>query len=265
MSDDNYRWGVRIATWNVNSLKARLPRVQAWLNDVQPDVVLMQETKMTDKAFPALTFSEMGYESAHFGQGQWNGVAVLSKVGLSNPRSNFVVGEPDTEARIITADCAGVTVVSVYVPNGRALDHEHYQYKLRWLDKLAAHVESIAKPTGALVVAGDYNIAPADIDVWDPKALEGSTHVSQAERDKLQALYDWGLRDVVREQHPEPGIYSWWDYRNGSFHRGWGMRIDLALVTASVAKKTTWSAIDRNARKGEQPSDHAPVLIEVAT
>ena len=214
-----------IATWNVNSLKARLPRVQAWIDDVKPDVLLMQETKMTDKAFPALTFSEMGFESAHFGQGQWNGVAVLSKVGL---------------------------------------DHEHYQYKLRWLDQLAAHVAAIAKPTDALVVAGDYNIAPDDIDVWDIAALEGSTHVSAPERERLQTLAKWGLRDVVREQHPEPGIYSWWDYRNGSFHRGWGMRIDLALVTASVAKKTTWSAIDRNARKGEQPSDHAPVLIEVA-
>jgi exodeoxyribonuclease-3 len=255
---------VLIATWNVNSLKARLPRVQAWISDVQPDVLLMQETKMTDKAFPALTFSEMGYESAHFGQGQWNGVAIVSKVGLADPRANFAVGEPDAEARIITADCGGVTVVSVYVPNGRALDHEHYQYKLRWLDQLAAHVAAIAAPTDAVVVAGDFNIAPADIDVWDAKALAGSTHVSDAERNRLAALCKWGLRDVVREQHPESGIYSWWDYRNGSFHRGWGMRIDLALVTASVANSTTWSAIDRNARKGEQPSDHVPVLIEVA-
>ena len=261
---DNYRWGVLIATWNVNSLKARLPRVQEWMHDVQPDVLLLQETKMTDKAFPALTFSEMGYESAHFGQGQWNGVGILSKAGLTNVRNNFVVGEPDHEARIITADCSGVTVVSVYVPNGRALDHEHYQYKLSWMDRLAAHVAAIAKPTDNLVVAGDYNIAPADADVWDTKALEGSTHVSAPERARLQALADWGLRDVVREQHPEPGIYSWWDYRNGSFHRGWGMRIDLALVTKSVADNTTWSAIDRNARKGEQPSDHAPVLIEVS-
>ena len=262
---DNFRWGVLIATWNVNSLKARLPRVQDWMHDVQPDVLLLQETKMTDKVFPALTFSEMGYESAHFGQGQWNGVAILSKAGLTNVRNNFVVGEPDHEARIITADCSGVTVVSVYVPNGRALDHEHYQYKLSWMDRLAAHVAAIAKPTDNLVVAGDYNIAPADADVWDTKALEGSTHVSAPERARLQALADWGLRDVVREQHPEPGIYSWWDYRNGSFHRGWGMRIDLALVTKSVADNTTWSAIDRNARKGEQPSDHAPVLIEVST
>lgn len=254
-----------IATWNVNSLKARLARVQAWLADVQPDVVLLQETKMTDKAFPGLTFGEMGYETAHFGQGQWNGVAILSKVGLSDVVTNFAVGEPDKEARIITATCAGVKVVSVYVPNGRALDHEHYQYKLRWLDQLAAHVAAIAAPSDDVVVAGDYNIAPADIDVWDPKSLAGSTHVSEPERDRLRALSDWGLRDVVREMHPEPGIYSWWDYRNGSFHRGWGMRIDLALVTASVAKKTTWSVIDRNARKGEQPSDHAPVIIEVST
>jgi len=152
----------------------------------------------------------------------------------------------------------------VYVPNGRALDHEHFQYKLRWLDQLAAHVDTIAKPSDPLVVAGDYNIAPADIDVWDMKALAGSTHVSDPERERIRTLFEWGLHDVVREQHPESGIYSWWDYRNGSFHRGWGMRIDLALVTATVAKHTTWSAIDRNARKGEQPSDHAPVLIEVA-
>lgn len=254
-----------IATWNVNSLKARLPRVQAWIEDVQPDVLLMQETKMTDKVFPALTFSEMGYESAHFGQGQWNGVAILSRVGLDDVRNNFVVGEPDHEARIITGNCSGITVVSVYVPNGRALDHEHYQYKLGWMDRLAAHVAAIATPQDNVVVAGDYNIAPTDADVWDPKQLEGSTHVSDAERQRLKTLADWGLRDVVREQHPEPGIYSWWDYRNGSFHRGWGMRIDLALVTSPVAQATTWSAIDRNARKGEQPSDHAPVLIEVST
>jgi exodeoxyribonuclease-3 len=186
-------------------------------------------------------------------------------VGLDAVQANFAVGEPDGEARIITADCSGVKVVSVYVPNGRALDHEHYQYKLRWLDQLGKHVAKIATPTDNLVVAGDFNIAPADIDVWDKKALEGSTHVSPPEREKLHALSDWGLRDVLREQHPEPGIYSWWDYRNGSFHRGWGMRIDLMLATSRVADATTWTAIDRNARKGEQPSDHAPVLMEVST
>ncbi len=250
-----------LATWNVNSLKARLERVKSWLEEVQPDVLCIQETKMKDAAFPALDFEAMGYESAHFGQGQWNGVAILSKVGIGKVHANFAAGEPDPDARIITAECGGCLVSSVYVPNGRALDHEHYQYKLRWMKQLKEHVQSLAKPQDDVVVAGDFNIAPLDIDVWDPAALVGSTHVSKPERDVLDSLLEWGLHDVFREQHPEPNLYSWWDYRNGSFHRGWGMRIDLVLASASVAEKCSWSGIDRNARKGEQPSDHAPVLI----
>lgn len=250
-----------LATWNVNSLKARLERVTAWLSEVQPDVLCIQETKMKDAAFPALDFAAMGYESVHFGQGQWNGVAILSKVGIANVTNNFKVGDPDPDARIITAECGGCLVSSVYVPNGRALDHEHYQYKLRWMKQLREHIAALAKPGDDVVVAGDFNIAPADDDVWDPQALVGSTHVSEPERAVLEDLLKWGLHDVFREQHPEPNLYSWWDYRNGSFHRGWGMRIDLVLASASVAKKSTWSGIDRNARKGEQPSDHAPVLI----
>lgn len=250
-----------LATWNVNSLKARLERVTAWLGEVQPDVLCIQETKMKDAAFPALDFVAMGYESVHFGQGQWNGVAILSKVGIANVTNNFKVGDPDPDARIITAECGGCLVSSVYVPNGRALDHEHYQYKLRWMKQLREHIAALAKPGDDVVVAGDFNIAPADDDVWDPQALAGSTHVSEPERAVLEDLLKWGLHDVFREQHPEPNLYSWWDYRNGSFHRGWGMRIDLVLASASVAKKSTWSGIDRNARKGDQPSDHAPVLI----
>lgn len=250
-----------LATWNVNSLKARLERVTAWLGEVQPDVLCIQETKMKDAAFPALDFVAMGYESVHFGQGQWNGVAILSKVGIANVTNNFKVGDPDPDARIITAECGGCLVSSVYVPNGRALDHEHYQYKLRWMKQLREHIAALAKPGDDVVVAGDFNIAPADDDVWDPQALVGSTHVSEPERAVLEDLLKWGLHDVFREQHPEPNLYSWWDYRNGSFHRGWGMRIDLVLASASVAKKSTWSGIDRNARKGDQPSDHAPVLI----
>jgi exodeoxyribonuclease-3 len=252
-----------VVTWNVNSLKARLPRVTEWLQEVQPDVVCMQETKMTDAAFPALTFQEMGYDSAHFGQGQWNGVAILSKVGLSKVTANFAVGEPDPEARIITATCNGVVITSVYVPNGRALDHEHYQYKLRWMKQLKDHAAAMTKPAGKMIIAGDFNIAPDDRDVYDPAALEGQTHVSQAERDVLNDLCDWGLRDVFRDHYDEGKLYSWWDYRGGSFHKGHGMRIDLMLATASVAKKTTWCGIDRNARKGEQPSDHAPVMMEI--
>lgn len=250
-----------IVTWNVNSLKARLPRVTEWLTEVQPDVLCMQETKMTDAAFPALTFREMGYDSAHFGQGQWNGVAILSKVGLDKPRANFATGEPDGEARIITAECGGVTVVSVYVPNGRALDHDHYKYKLRWMAQLRDHADVVSSPDGNLVIAGDYNIAPDGRDVWDEAKLQGQTHVSQAERDSLAALETWGLRDVFRDHYADAKLYSWWDYRGGDFHQGRGMRIDLMYATKAVADRTTWCGIDRNARKGEQPSDHAPVLM----
>ena len=250
-----------VATWNVNSLKARLPRVQAWLEEAQPDVLCMQETKMKQEVFPTEVFTEMGYESAHFGQGQWNGVAILSKVGLTDVVQNFAVGEPDTDARIISATCGGAKVVCVYVPNGRELDHEHYQYKLRWMKQLRQHVDTIATPSDDVIVTGDFNIAPLDIDVWDPAALEGSTHVSEPERNVLAELRTWGLVDIFREQHPEPKLYSWWDYRDGSFHKGHGMCIDYLLVSKSVAQRTTETTIDRNARKGEKPSDHAPVLL----
>ena len=252
-----------IATWNVNSLKARLPRVQQWILENKPDVLCIQETKMKDAVFPSLVFHEMGYESAHFGQGQWNGVAILSKVGLDNVINNFAVGEPDGEARIISADCGGITVVCVYVPNGRELEHDHYQYKLRWMKQLKQHVIKIAKPTGDVIVTGDFNIAPNDIDVWDPAALVGSTHVSAPEREVLNDLCAWGLTDIYRDQHPEPKLFSWWDYRDGGFHKNHGMRIDLLLVSESVAKRTKMTVVDRNARKGEKPSDHAPVVMEL--
>ena len=252
-----------IATWNVNSLKARLPRVQQWILENKPDVICIQETKMKDAVFPSLVFHEMGYESAHFGQGQWNGVAILSKVGLDNVINNFAVGEPDGEARIISAECGGITVVCVYVPNGRELEHDHYQYKLRWMKQLKQHVIKIAKPTGDVIVTGDFNIAPNDIDVWDPAALVGSTHVSAPEREVLNDLCAWGLTDIYRDQHPEPKLFSWWDYRDGGFHKNHGMRIDLLLVSESVAKRTKMTVVDRNARKGEKPSDHAPVVMEL--
>ena len=252
-----------IATWNVNSLKARLPRVQQWILENKPDVLCIQETKMKDAVFPSLVFHEMGYESAHFGQGQWNGVAILSKVGLDNVINNFAVGEPDGEARIISAECGGITVVCVYVPNGRELEHDHYQYKLRWMKQLKQHVAKISKPTGDVIVTGDFNIAPDDIDVWDPEALVGSTHVSAPEREVLNDLCSWGLTDIYRDQHPEPKLFSWWDYRDGGFHKNHGMRIDLLLVSESVAKRTKMTVVDRNARKGEKPSDHAPVVMEL--
>ena len=251
-----------IATWNVNSLKARLERVTQWVNENQPDVLCMQETKMKDEVFPALTFAEMGYESAHFGQGQWNGVAIISKVGLTDVVTNFAKSiEPDHEARIISALCNGVKVVSVYVPNGRSLEDDHYKYKLEWMKKLKQHADAIAKPGERLVIGGDFNIAPTDDDVWDVTKFKGATHVSAPEREVFADLCAWGLTDAFRTLHPEPKVFSWWDYRNGSFHKGEGMRIDFLLATKSLMSEVETSGIDRNARKGEKPSDHVPVTI----
>ena len=254
---------MRIATWNVNSLTARLPRVEAWLEEAQPDVLCLQETKQTDAAFPHAAFDALGYESVHHGQGRWNGVAVVSRVGLERVARGFGDGHDDAGARLIAADCDGVRVHSVYVPNGRSLDSEHYVVKLAWLDGLRHLLASTCDPSQPVVVCGDFNVAPDDRDVWDPAAFEGMTHVSPAEREALQALCDWGLVDVFLRLHPEPGAYSWWDYRGGSFHLGRGMRIDLVLATEPVAAGTTGAEIDRDARKGTKPSDHAPVYIDV--
>ncbi len=256
---------MRLATWNVNSLKARLARVEEWLNDVQPDVLCMQETKLADDAFPALTFQALGYESAHHGQGQWNGVAILSRVGLGDVVANFADGRPaDAEARLITATCDGVRISSVYVPNGRALDHDHYRYKLEWMARLREHVDQGSSAGDQVVVAGDFNIAPEDRDVYDPRKFVDQTHTSPAERQSLAALTDWGFSDLFRNDHPEAKLYSWWDYRAGDFHMGRGLRIDLVLGTQSVAARQRFSVIDRNARKGQLPSDHAPVIVDLA-
>ena len=191
-----------IATWNVNSLKARLERVTQWVKENQPDVLCMQETKMKDEVFPALTFTELGYESAHFGQGQWNGVAIISKVGLKDVVTNFAKPiEQDHEARIISATCGGVKVVSVYVPNGRSLEDDHYKYKLEWMKKLKKHAAALGKPTDQIVIGGDFNIAPTDDDVWDVTKFAGATHVSAPEREVFADLCAWGLTDVFRELH----------------------------------------------------------------
>lgn len=255
--------GVLIATWNVNSLNARMPRVQEWIAEVQPDVLCLQETKMSDAQFPAMDFQHLGYDSVHHGQGRWNGVAILSRVGLEDPVYGFEDGEePDPDARIVWARCNGVRVCSVYVPNGRALDDDHYQYKLAWLARLRAVLDERHSPEEQLVILGDWNVTPADEDVWSPAAFEGSTHVSAPERDAIAALREWGLVDTLRERYPEPGIYSYWDYRNGDFHKRRGMRIDYLLSTPALARHCRVDLIDRNARKGTKPSDHAPVLAD---
>jgi exodeoxyribonuclease-3 len=252
---------MRLATWNINSLKVRLTRLEEWLTEVQPDIVCLQETKVADAAFPALTFSALGYDAAHHGQGQWNGVSILSRVGIADVQAGFAVGiEPDVDARLISATCGDLRVHSVYVPNGRAVGHEHYLYKLSWLERLRAHVAATAQPSDAVVIAGDFNVAADDRDVYDPAKFEGETHVTPPEREALAALQAWGFDDVFRRHYDTGGMFSWWDYRAGDFHQGRGMRIDLVLGTPRV--RSSWCVIDRNARKGQLPSDHAPVVVD---
>jgi exodeoxyribonuclease III len=257
---------LRIATWNVNSLKARLPRVEEWIGYARPDVLCLQETKLTDQTFPAMDFERLGYEWAHHGEGRWNGVAILSRIGLSDVRLGFDDGLDDerTEARTITAKCGDVQVTSVYVPNGRSLDNEMYQWKLHWLERLHDFLARNNEPTDALVVTGDFNIAPTDRDVYAPAKFVGQTHVSDDERKRLQAIMDWGLRDAFREQYGDTShLFTWWDYRQGNFHKGLGMRIDLMLMTAPLADRVQFALMDRNARKGKLPSDHAPLFVDV--
>jgi len=255
---------VRIATWNVNSLKARLPRVEEWLAYAQPDVLCMQETKLADDAFPAMAFKAAGYDVAAHGEGRWNGVAIASRVGLEDFVAGFTTASEDetVEARLCSATCNGVRVVSLYVPNGRAVGSEHYEYKLRWLAEVGAWIADRHTPDDLLVVCGDYNIAPDDRDVWDAKAVHGATHVSPAERDALARWRDWGLVDTFRRFYDQERLFSWWDYRAGDFHQGRGMRIDHMYATPPLAARATFALIDRFARKGKLPSDHAPLLID---
>lgn len=257
---------MRIATWNVNSLKARLPRVEEWLGYAQPDVLCLQETKLSDDAFPQLSFASLGYESVHHGQGRWNGVAILSRVGIDDVSSGF--GDVDDpyvgDARLLAATCGGVRVVSVYVPNGREVGSEFYERKLTWLGCLREWLAVTADPSQDLAVLGDFNVAPEDRDVWDPKAFVGATHVTEAERARLAELREWGLADAFRAIYDDERLFTYWDYRAGDFHQGRGMRIDLVYMTQPLVARATFALVDRNARKGKAPSDHAPVLVDVA-
>jgi exodeoxyribonuclease III len=256
---------VRIATWNVNSVRQRVPRLLPWLDERRPDVVCLQETKLTDAAFAELLGPDLearGYAVAHHGQGQWNGVAILSRAGLEEVVTGLE-GAPDwdvPEARAVAATCGGIRVHSLYVPNGRSPDSDHFRYKLAWL---AALREVVAAGPADAVVCGDMNIAPADADVFDPAAYAGHTHVTPPEREALAALQALGLHDVVRERWPSERIFTYWDYRAGMFHKDLGMRIDLALASGPVAARVAAAWIDRQARKGSGPSDHAPVMVDL--
>lgn len=262
---------VRLATWNVNSLKARMPALCPWLEEVEPDVVCLQETKCADDAFPFAELAALGYESAHHGDGRWNGVAVLSRVGLEQVERGFDddPGDLSAECRLIAATCDGVRVHSVYVPNGRSVDSDHYRYKLAFLRQLRLQMERALAGHDEVVVAGDFNVAPADIDLFDPAFFEGSTHVTEEERALVDELVSLGLVDTLRAAYPQvTGVYSWWDYRGGDFHKGRGMRIDLVLASRPLADRVEFATVDRNARRGQgsktqpQPSDHAPVVVQ---
>ena len=256
---------MRVATWNVNSVKQRVPRLLPWLDQRRPDVVCLQETKLSDDAFTDLLGRDLdarGYTVALYGEPRWNGVAILSRVGLADAVTGLAGGPgfPEPEARAVAATCGGVRVHSVYVPNGREPDSDHYRYKLAWLAALEQVVR--AGPQDA-VVCGDMNIAPADEDVFDPAAYVGQTHVTAPERAALASLQQAGLHDVVRDHWPGKRFFSYWDYRAGMFHQDLGMRIDLVLATDSVAGRVRAAWVDREARKGTGPSDHAPVIVDL--
>lgn len=273
---------MRIATWNVNSLKARLEKVEWWLDRAAPDVLLLQETKLADDAAPVMPFQMAGYTLVHHGEGRWNGVAIASRVGAEAVVTNFGDGpvrssaagadaaaddedfDPFDEARMVSAVCGGVRVVSLYAPNGRALDTPFYAGKLAWFARLRRWLDETQDPASPIVLGGDLNVAPAPADVWDEAAAHGATHVSAPERDAFRALLDWGLADVYRDRHDEPGRFTWWDYRAGNFQRNEGMRIDHLLASAPVAARVIGVEIDREARKGKPvPSDHAPLVMDL--
>jgi exodeoxyribonuclease-3 len=275
---------MRIATWNVNSLKARQDAVDKWLERADPDVLLMQETKLPDQDAPVMAFAMAGYDLVHHGEGRWNGVAVAVRKGLSSGGvvTNFglggvrdssagataAVGEEDfdplDEARMVSVWAGGIRIVSIYAPNGRVVGSPFFAGKLAWYRRLRQWLRETCSPDDDLIIGGDFNIAPTDADVWDAAAAHGGTHVSPAERAEFKKLLDWGLVDSYRLRHDEPGRFSWWDYRAGMFHKNFGMRIDHLLVTESIAERVVDAEIDREARKGPPvPSDHAPLSIDL--
>ena len=273
---------MRLATWNVNSVKARLPRLLEWLDEAKPDIVCLQEIKTTTALFPEAEVNELGYEVAAHGEGRWNGVALLSSVGLENVSLGFpgepsyageaaeltLIDEPGLrkpEARAVGANCGGIRVWSIYAPNGRTPESAHYAYKLEWFAAfrtvLEAELAQRAQPQ--LAVCGDFNVAPTDDDVWDPAQFIGSTHVTAPERQALADLRALGLTDVVPKPMKGPHPYTYWDYRAGMFAKNNGMRIDLVYASQATASRVSGAYVDREARKGKGPSDHAPVVVDL--
>jgi exodeoxyribonuclease-3 len=273
---------MRIATWNVNSLAARMPAVEQWLAKASPDVLMMQETKLADDQVPELSFRMAGYELLHHGEGRWNGVAIASRSGFTDIVTNFGDGpvrdsrpgspggadeedfNPFDEARMLSAVCDGVRYICLYAPNGRVVGSPFYEGKLRWFERVHRWLLETRSPDEPLVLGGDLNATPTDLDVWDPAAAHGGTHVSDPERAALARLRDWGLTDGFRLVEPRGGRFTWWDYRAGMFPKNYGMRIDLLYLSRPLAERTVYAEIDREARKGKlTPSDHAPVVVDL--
>lgn len=253
---------MKIATWNVNSIRARLPRVIPWLAEHRPDLLCMQEIKVPDADFPRAEFEALGYHLEIFGQRTYHGVAIASR----EPPAGVLRGLPDAaldeDRRLIAGSYRGVRVIDVYVPNGTEVGSERFRAKLRWFDRLRGLLEATARADEPLLICGDFNVAPEDRDCHDPDAWRGQLLFHPQEQQALRRLMAWGLADAFRIRTPEPGHYTWWDYRGGAFHRGFGLRIDLVLVSEPLARRTRSVWIDREARKGEKPSDHAPVVAE---
>jgi exodeoxyribonuclease-3 len=257
---------MRIASWNVNSIRSRLDQLTAWLARSAPDVLCMQETKVEDDLFPHEALAEVGYRTVAFGQRTYNGVAIAARLGLAidDVKKNLDGDPPDAQRRLIAATIEGVRIVDVYVPNGQAVGAPAFAYKLEWLERLRADLAAHCSPDQEILVCGDFNVAPEPIDVHDPKRWEGSVLFTTEERAALAKLRGWGLHDVFRDLHPEAGLYSWWDYRMGAFRKNRGLRIDLALCTRSLAVRCTSAIIDKRPRELTRPSDHAPVIVEIA-
>ncbi len=257
---------MKLATWNINSVRARTERLIAWLGRVQPDVVCLQEIKVEDAGFPHDVVHAAGYTAATFGQRSYNGVAILARtpLAIADVTRGMGDGEADEDARVIAATVGGLRVVSVYVPNGQDLASDRYPYKLAWFGRLKAYLGRSSSPSADLVVCGDMNVTADDRDVWSPDKWQGKIHCSPPERTAFADMTAFGLTDVFRVHHPDGGVFSWWDYRGVSFFKNQGLRIDYVLSTASVAARCTSCVVDREARKGQDASDHAPVIAELA-
>ncbi len=251
---------MKIVSWNINSVRARLGSLLAWLETHRPDVLCLQETKVTDHQFPWLEIESLGYSLEIHGQKGYNGVAILSREPLEDVQRGFE-GDDDIEKRVLAGTANGIRVITLYVPNGKSVSSEHYQRKLDWLDRFRSFLETHHDPTTSLLICGDLNIAPEDRDTYDPEVWRGRILASNPERERFRAFLNWGLVDALRATSEDEGIYTWWDYRMGSFRRNLGLRIDHFLVTRSLADRIRNVTVDREARSEEKPSDHAPLVL----